>query len=80
MEKEDAWVAERKEQIELCYLPSYNPEERLNADLKREMAKHVPIRTKPKLRQAANEHMTMLENSPLRVMGYFQDRRARYAV
>lgn len=38
-----AWVAERKEQIELFYLPSYspqlNPEERLNADLKQEMSK-----------------------------------------
>ena len=35
-----AWVAERKEQIELFYLPSYspqlNPEERLNADLKQD--------------------------------------------
>lgn len=81
--KVKAWVAERKDQIELFYLPSYspelNPEERLNADLKREMAKRVPIRTKPKLRQAANEHMAMLENSPLRVMSYFQDRRVRYA-
>lgn len=32
------WVAERADQIELFYLPSYNPElnldERLNADLK----------------------------------------------
>ena len=77
------WVAERKDRIELFYLPSYspqlNPEERLNANLKREMGKRVPIRTKTKLRQAANEHMTMLENSPERVMSYFQDRRVRYA-
>jgi transposase len=33
-----AWVGERKDQIELSYLPSYSPqlntEERLNADLK----------------------------------------------
>ena len=52
-----AWVAERKEQIELFYLPSYspqlNPEERLNADLKQELSKRVPVRTKAKLRQAA---------------------------
>lgn len=81
--KVKAWVAERKDQIELFYLPSYspelNPEERLNADLKREMGKRVPIRTKTKLRHAANEHMAMLENSPERVMSYFQDRRVRYA-
>ena len=31
------------------------------------------------LRDAANEHMTMLEKTPERVMGYFQDRRVRYA-
>ena len=71
------------EQIELFYLPSYspelNPEERLNADLKWEMGKRVPVRTKVKLRQAANDHMTMLENSPERIMRYFQDRRVRDA-
>lgn len=78
-----AWVGERKEQIELVYLPSYspqlNPEERLNADLKQEMGRKVPVRTKAKLREAANEHMTMLEKTPERVMSYFQDRRVRYA-
>ena len=77
-----AWVAERKEQIELFYLPSYspqlNPEQRLNADLKQQMGKRVPVRTKLKLREAANEHMTMLEQNPERVMSYFQDRRVRY--
>ena len=78
-----AWVAERKEEIELFYLPSYspqlNPEERLNADLKQQMGKRVPVRTKAKLREAANEHMTMLEQNPVRVMSYFQDHRVRYA-
>lgn len=77
-----AWVAGHKDEIELFYLPSYspelNPEERLNADLKQEMGKRVPVRTKTKLRQAANEHITMLENNPQRVMAYFQDRRVRY--
>jgi hypothetical protein len=47
-----AWAAERKDQIELFYRPSYstqfNPEERLNADLKHEMGKRVPLRTKAK--------------------------------
>jgi transposase len=78
-----AWVSDRHDQIELFYLPSYspqlNPEERLNADLKQEMSKRVPVRTKAKLREAANEHMTMLERTPERVLSYFQDRRVRYA-
>ena len=78
-----AWVAQRLDQIELFYLPSYspqlNPEERLNADLKQEIGKRVPIKTKVSLRAAANDHMAMLEQNPHRVMSYFQDRRVRYA-
>ena len=63
-----AWVGERKDQIELFYLPSYspqlNPEERLNADLKQEDGQaRCGTRTKAKLREAANQHMTM-ENTP----------------
>lgn len=56
-----------------------NPEERLNADLKQEIGKRVLLRTKAGLREAANEHMAMLERTPERVIGYFQDRRVRYA-
>ena len=78
-----AWVAERSAQIELFYLPSYspqlNPEERLNADLKQAMGRKVPVRTKAKLREAASEHMAMLDKTPERVISYFQDRRVRYA-
>lgn len=78
-----AWVAEREDQIELFYLPSYspqlNPEERLNADSKQAMGKRVAVRTKARLREAASEHMAMLEQNPERVIAYFQDRRIRYA-
>jgi len=78
-----AWLAERKKHIEVFYLPSYspelNPEERLNADLKQAMGKRVPVRTKARLREAANEHMAMLEQSPERVMSYFKDPRVKYA-
>ncbi|HNV60712.1 MAG TPA: IS630 family transposase [Rhodoferax sp.] len=78
-----AWLAERTAQIEVFYLPSYspelNPEERLNADLKQAMGKRVPVRTKAKLRDAANEHMFMLEKSPQRVQSFFQDPRVKYA-
>ena len=43
------------------------------------MGKRVQLRTKAKLREAANEHMSMLEKTPDRVIGYFRDRRVRYA-
>ena len=78
-----AWAADRKEKIELFYLPSYspelNPEERLNADLKHAIGSKVQARTKAKLRAAATEHMQTLEKSPERVKKYFQDPRVKYA-
>ena len=77
------WVAGHSEKIELFYAPSYspqrNPEEWLNADLKQEIGKRVPVRTKARLRAAASDHMAMLEQNPERVIGYFQDSRVRYA-
>ena len=63
-----AWVAQRPGQLELFYLQSYspqlNPEERLNADVKQEMGKRVPVRTKARLREAASEHVAMLGQHP----------------
>jgi transposase len=59
-----AWVAERVDKIEVCYLPSYspelNPEERLNSDFKQAMGKRVPVLIKAQLRDASNDHMAML--------------------
>lgn len=78
-----AWLAERKEQIEVFYLPSYspelNPDERLNADLKHAIGTKVPVRTKAKLHAAASEHMAFIESNPERVKSYFQDPRVKYA-
>lgn len=78
-----AWVEERKDKIELFYLPSYSPElnpgERLNADLKHVIGSKVPARTKAKLKTAATEHMTRLEQNPDRVRSYFQDPQVKYA-
>ena len=69
--------------IELFYLPSYspelNPEERLNADLKQAIGSKVPARTKAKLKTATTAHMTRLEQTPDRVMSYFQEPHVRYA-
>ena len=78
-----AWLAERKENIEVFYLPSYspelNPEERLKADLKHAIRTKAPARTKTKLRDVTTEHMTLLASSPERVKAYFQDPRVLYA-
>jgi len=78
-----AWLAQRAEQIEVFYLPSYspelNPDERLNADLKYAIGSKVAARTKTKLKTVTSEHMGMLEQNPDRVKAYFQDPRVLYA-
>ena len=78
-----AWLADKKEQIEIFYLPSYspelNPDERLNADLKYAIGSKVSARTKKKLKDAATAHMQLIETSPERVKKYFQDPRVAYA-
>ena len=79
----NAWAAERQDKIELFYLPSYspelNPEERLNGDLKQVIGSKVSVRTKAKLKSAAIDHMTKLEQDPDRVMSYFQGPFVKYA-
>jgi transposase len=78
-----AWLQDHKDQIEMFYLPSYspelNPEERLNADLKQAIGRKVPVRTKAKLRAAANKHMVQLAQSPERVKSFCQDNPVKYA-
>ena len=77
-----AWLEDRTDRIEVFYLPSYapelNPDECLNADMKHAIGSKVPVRTKPKLKAAAEEHMTMIGKSPDRVRAYFQAPRVKY--
>jgi hypothetical protein len=53
------WLAEHRRDIEAFSLPRYspelNPEERPNANLKQAIGSKVPVRTKAKLRAAADE-------------------------
>ena len=78
-----AWLEERKDRIEVFYLPSYapelNPDERLNADMKHAITTKVPMRSKAKLKAAAEAHMDTIGQSQDRVRAYFQDRRVKYA-
>jgi transposase len=78
-----AWLADRVDAIEVFYLPSYapelNPDERLNSDLEQAIGAKVPVRTKAKLKSAAEAHMTTIETSTERVKAYFQDPEVRYA-
>lgn len=78
-----AWLEPRKDQIEIFYLPSYspelNPDERLNASLKHAISTTVPVKTKAKLKAAAENHMDRLAQSPDAVRAFFRDPRCKYA-
>ena len=56
-----------------------NPDECLNADLKRAVGSQAPVRSKPDLKRAAIRHMRKLSKSPKRVRSYFQHAPVRYA-
>lgn len=72
-----AWLATHKRDIEAFFLPSYSPE--LNPDLKQAIGAKVPVRTKAKLRAAADEHMQFIASDRDRVRSSFQDPIVKYA-
>ena len=77
------WLAERMEQIEVFYLPSYspelNPDEGLNADLKHAVTRRPPARGKPELKRAVISHMRRLARLPDRIRSFFGHPSFRYA-
>ncbi|KAF1010171.1 MAG: hypothetical protein E5299_01750 [Burkholderia gladioli] len=62
-----AWLAEDLDEIEVFYLPSYspklNPDEMLNAELKANVTKQAPKRTKGYLKKAVISHLHGLQKS-----------------
>ena len=78
-----AWLAKNIQQIEVFHLPScspeLNPDERLNASLKRASATKVPMRTKAKMQTAAEQHMQQLQHAPQPIAAFFKDPRVAYA-
>ena len=78
--RSSSWFQEFEERFNRTLLsPELNPEERLNADLKQAIGTKVPVRSKAKLKLAASEHMTKLEQSPERIKSFFHDPRVKYA-
>lgn len=79
-----AWLEENREKTGAFYLPGCNPEpnpdERLNAGLKREIGSKMPVRAKMKLKAAASNCMGELEQNPERVRSCFRATRVAYAV
>jgi transposase len=77
------WLVENAGIIEVFYLPSYspelNPDELLNADLKRRVTTAAPARTKRGLTRTAVGALRSIQKQPQRVQSYFQKKEVRYA-
>jgi len=77
------WLEEHQHQIEVFFLPSYspelNPDEYLNRDLKLNVHKSKPARTKSQLKQKTIGHLRKLQKLPNRIMKYFKDPNIAYA-
>lgn len=69
------WLAERKDKIEVFYLPSYspeyNPDEYLNNDLKQNIALKPQARNVDDIQKYTEDFMTDLSDKPDHVKAYF---------
>lgn len=74
---------EIKTKIEVYYLPSYspdrNPDEYLNCDLKQGMSSKPSPKTQEKLTENIQNHMERLQQSPKRIVKYFNHPSIKYA-
>jgi transposase len=77
------WLEERKDEIELFFLPPYaperNPDEYLNNDLKKSIENRPVISSLKELGQNVISHMRSLQKMPSRVKKYFEHPYVKYA-
>ena len=72
-----------KQEIELFYLPSYNPDlnpdERMNSDLKSALSKKPDSRTKGRMEQNARSHMKRVQKNHHHIQRFSDDPNIQYA-
>lgn len=82
--KVKAWLEKHKDEIELFYLPpyspEYNPDEYLNSDLKREMAKKPIPKSEKELGSNARSVLKKTQLNPSRITSYFGSKYTKYAL
>ena len=76
------WVAKRPDRIELHFLPAYtphlNPDELVNADLKRTLADQV-ITDRAQMERSVRAFFHRIQKLPAHVLDYFQAPHTKYA-
>jgi transposase len=82
-EKVKKWPGNHKKQIEVHYLPSYspelNPDEYLNGNLKRNMAKNRKVSDVSSLKQNAKNIMLRFRKDKEHIKSWFKNKHIRYA-
>ncbi len=77
------WLEDKKDQLELFFLPAYspelNPDEYLNNDIKQGVHSKTLFRDQESLNKGILSHMRMLQKMPGRVMNYFKHPKIAYA-
>jgi len=77
------WLAKRIDKIQVFFLPpyapQYNPDEYLNGNLKREMAKEKYSETTKELEDKARNIMRKIQKDHKHVASFFQKEEVRYA-
>jgi transposase len=79
----EEWLADKKDQIELFYLPKYTPErnadEYLNCDLKANINTDGLPKDREELKGKLHRFMQKLSKLPARIASYFQHKLLQYA-
>jgi transposase len=79
-----AWLSKHKPHIEVFYLPSYspeyNPDEYLNGNLKRNMAKRGFSKTAGELESKARSTMKKLQVDKTHIINFFKADKVKYAL
>jgi len=77
------WLADKRDKIELFFLPSYspelNPDEYLNCDLKAKISTDRPTRKKGDMKAKMLKHMRSIQSQSKRVKQYFKHQKIAHA-
>jgi transposase len=80
----EKWLSERKEQIEMFFLPTYspelNPDELVNQDVKRNIFRHGRAKTKVELMSKLRGFLRSKQRRPEKVKNYFKGKYVSYAM
>ena len=80
----EKWLSDKKEQIEMFFLPAYspelNPDELVNQDVKRNLFRNGKAKTKPELMGKLRSFLRSKQRRPEKIKNYFKGKYVSYAM